>query len=105
MIIYVDIDETICKTNSLDYRNSVPIKENIEKINELFAKGHYIVYWSARGSGSGKDWREVTERQFKEWEIEYHELKFGKPIYDVFICDKAVNIDDLSLDDRPIFNF
>jgi dTDP-glucose 4,6-dehydratase len=105
MIIYVDIDETICKTNSLDYRNSVPIKENIEKINELFAKGHYIVYWSARGSGSGKDWREVTERQFKNWGIEYHELKFGKPIYDVFICDKSVNIDDLSLDDRPIFNF
>jgi len=74
-------------------------------MNELFAKGHYIVYWSARGSGSGKDWREVTERQFKNWGIEYHELKFGKPIYDVFICDKSVNIDDLSLDDRPIFNF
>ena len=42
MIIYVDIDETICtKTENLDYSKSIPIKENIEKINKLY-ESHYI---------------------------------------------------------------
>ena len=32
MIIYVDIDETICKTpDSRDYSKAVPIKKNIKK--------------------------------------------------------------------------
>ena len=33
MKIYVDIDNTICKTEGNDYVNSKPIPENIEKIN------------------------------------------------------------------------
>ena len=32
MNIFVDIDNTICKTNQSDYINSVPIIENINKI-------------------------------------------------------------------------
>ena len=36
MIIYVDIDETICHTINGDYPNSKPIQENIDKINSLY---------------------------------------------------------------------
>lgn len=92
MLIYVDIDETICQTpDSRDYSQSVPIKENIEKINNLFDEGHTIVYWTARGSKSGLDWKQITENQFVSWGVKYHELKFKKPSYDMFICDKAIN--------------
>jgi len=92
MIIYVDIDETICCTpENRDYSNSAPIKENIEKINSLYDKGHTIVYWTARGSVTKIDWSEITKKQFKEWGVKFHELKFGKPNYDLFICDKAIN--------------
>ena len=49
------------------------------------------MYWTARGTGSGIDWREVTEKQFKKWGVKYHELRFGKPIYDLFIDDKNIN--------------
>jgi len=92
MIIYIDIDETICNTpESRDYEKSMPILTNIEKCNKLYEEGHRIVYWTARGSGSGIDWREVTEKQLKRWGVEYHELKLGKPNYDLFICDKAIN--------------
>ena len=94
MIIYVDIDETICDTPpDRNYKLSNPIKENITKINDLYDEGHTIVYWTARGTGSGIDWRDVTEEQFKEWGVKYHRLKLGKPIYDLFICDKAINTD------------
>ena len=92
MIIYVDIDETICQTpEDRNYEKAVPIEKNIDKINKLYQNGNKIVYWTARGTGSGIDWREVTEKQFEEWGVKYHELKFGKPIYDLFIDDKNVS--------------
>jgi hypothetical protein len=69
----------------------VPIKENIEKINDLYNQGHTVVYWTARGTKTGLDWYELTGRQLKEWGAKYHDYKVGKPAYDVFICDKAIN--------------
>ena len=95
MIIYIDIDDTICISDgSGDYSKSKPIKEAIDKANELYDKGHTIVYWTARGTMTGIDWREVTENQFKDWGVKYHELKFGKPAYDLFIDDKNMNSEE-----------
>lgn len=95
MIIYIDIDDTICHSpNKPDYTISYPIKENIAKANKLFEDGHTIVYWTARGTVSGKDWRSITEEQFKDWGVKYHELKFGKPYYDLFIDDKNLNTEN-----------
>lgn len=66
MIIYIDIDETICITpESRDYSKSTPIVENISKANKLYNDGNIITYWTARGVGTGIDWRPVTEDQFK----------------------------------------
>tara|TARA_A100001201_G_scaffold108700_1_gene92981 strand:- start:275 stop:577 length:303 start_codon:yes stop_codon:yes gene_type:complete len=94
MIIYIDIDDTILETPNMEYEKSVPIKERIEKINKLYDKGHTIIYWTARGSGSGKDWSELTKEQFKLYGIKHHGLKFGKPVYDIFIDDKNINSED-----------
>lgn len=92
MIIFVDIDETICTAvKDGDYSKAKPIIDNITKVNSLYDNGNQIVYWTARGTGSGIDWREITEKQFKKWGVKYHELKFGKPIYDLFIDDKNIN--------------
>jgi hypothetical protein len=92
MVIYVDIDETICETpDDRNYSLAAPIIENIRKVNALYDAGHTIVYWTARGTGSGIDWREITEDQFRLWGVKHHELNFGKPIYDVFVDDKNFN--------------
>ena len=92
MIIYVDIDETICVSpKNRNYTEAQPIKENIKKINDLFDNGDTIVYWTARGSGSGKNWLDVTKSQLNSWGVKYHDCKVGKPMYDLFICDKAIN--------------
>ena len=91
MIYYVDIDETICRyEGDRNYPDALPIEENIEKINDLYDSGNTIVYWTARGTATGLDWREVTEKQFSKWGVKYHELKFGKPNYDLFIDDKNI---------------
>jgi hypothetical protein len=95
MIIYIDIDETICTTSeSRDYRESKPIKKNIQKANNLYDDGNTIIYWTARGTTTGLDWESVTRDQFERWGVKFHDLKFGKPYYDLFIDDKNLNTDD-----------
>lgn len=101
MIIFIDIDGTICETPDVsDYSISHPIKKNINTANDLFKKGHKIIYWTARGTVTGKDWRDVTEKQLKKWKVKYHELRMGKPYYDLFIDDKNVNAKDF--DNLPV---
>ena len=101
-VIYVDIDETICKRETSrdfgvvhDYSKAQPIQENIEKINKLYDEGNTIVYWTARGSRKQINWEELTKQQLDSWGAKYHELKVVKPFYDLFIEDKALRIEEL----------
>ncbi len=92
MIIYVDIDETICNSpEDRNYSMAKPIVKNIQKINKLYDEGNTIIYWTARGTGSGIDWSQTTKEQFIQWGVKHHDVKFGKPIYDLFIDDKNIN--------------
>tara|TARA_Y100000593_G_scaffold14534_1_gene27625 strand:+ start:321 stop:632 length:312 start_codon:yes stop_codon:yes gene_type:complete len=103
MIIYVDIDETICTLGEYsgtkatrDYNYAKPRYEQIAKINKLYDEGHEIVYWTARGGTTGINWRELTKSQLKEWGCKYTELKKEKkPHYNLFICDKSKRIEEL----------
>ena len=97
-IIYVDIDETICDTpgdDVRDYYSSTPRPETILKVNKLYDDGNRIVYWTARGSRSGKDWYKLTESQLESWGAKYHELRCDKPYYDVFYDDKNMRPNEL----------
>ena len=93
MIYMVDIDQTICDTPKIglshDYENARPFKHRIDKINKLYDQGHTVIYWTARGSGSLIDWTELTNKQLKDWGCKFHEVRLGKPSYDVWIDDKA----------------
>ena len=101
MVIYVDIDETICNSpEDRDYSRAVPMVDRIERINKLYDDGHHIVYWTARGTGSGIDWKDVTMEQFHRWGVKYHGLMMGKPIYDLFIDDKNINSDTYFNDNK-----
>lgn len=95
MIIYIDIDETICRTpDSRDYSIAVPLIENITKANKLYDEGNTVIYWTSRGTGTGCDWKDITEKQLRNWGVKYHKLKFGKPVYDLFIDDRCMNTKD-----------
>jgi hypothetical protein len=103
-VYYVDIDDNICshdKNIPLDgernYGDAVPCKESINKINNLYNQGHTVVYWTARGSRSGKDWFKFTEKQLKEWGCLYHELRCDKPYYDKFIEDRSMLIEQVKV--------
>ena len=46
---------------------------------------------------SKKLWFNVTYEQLKSWGCKFHELKMGKPAYDLFIDDKGINSDEFFL--------
>ena len=85
----IDIDGTICDTTDSDYEHSVPHRDRIRMINDLYDQGHHIVYWTARGGSSGVDWSELTQQQLTQWGCRYHQLCMNKPVYDVWVDDKA----------------
>ena len=96
MVIFVDIDGTICHTEG-GYPNAVPIESAIHKINRLYEKGHKIIYWTARGGTTGIDWTELTKKQLNDWGCFYHELRLDKPSYDCILDDKAVKMNAVRL--------
>lgn len=107
MLIFVDIDETICYTGgssheARDYSLAVPIYDNIEAVNKYYDEGHEIVYWTARGFQTGIDWFEITNNQLIEWGAKYHRLVMDKPAYDLFIDDKTINVRDWEENGRCI---
>ena len=96
MIIYVDIDGTICHTENSDYENSIPNFMYILKINNLYNEGHEIVYWTARGGTTGKSWRTFTKRQIDNWGCRYTRIELKrKPSWDLLIDDKTKRIEEV----------
>lgn len=91
MIIYVDIDDTIVKTIGINYAKSEPIIENIQKVNKMYENGHTIVMWTARGTLSNKNYFKMTYNQLMQFGVKFHELRMGKPAYDLLIDDKCIN--------------
>ncbi len=100
----VDIDGTICSAQaglSRDYRDAEPFLQRIKTLNDLYDRGHTIVYFSARGMGSSRDhkvwaylrWWAVTRRQLKTWGAKHHKLLLGKPSGDFYIDDKGIAAD------------
>ena len=93
MIYCFDIDGTLCTKTDGKYDLAAPFYERIAVVNALYEAGHVIKLFTARGSTTGIDWREVTEGQMRVWNVRYHFLIMGKPEADIFIDDKSVNAD------------
>ena len=92
MIYCFDIDGTLCNNTDGEYERAEPYPEIIAQVNGLYDVGHQIILYTARGSTTGIDWRELTEAQLRSWGVKYHELFLGKPHADVYVDDKAINL-------------
>ena len=95
MLIYCDIDNTICTTVG-GYPNAKPIKKNIAKINKLYDEGNIIVYWTGRGRSTGIDWSALTGQQLIDWGCKFHDVVMNqKPSWDLLIDDKTKRIEEI----------
>ena len=97
MTYVFDIDGTICSSKTGNYEDSIPFKERILKINDLYDNGHKIIFYTARGMGRYNNkadlaflsFYELTKKQLKKWGVKYHQLFTGKPSGDIYIDDKG----------------
>ena len=102
MILYVDIDGTICTNTDGNYKKATPLTKRIKQMNELYDSGNTITYWTARGSSQLhnvlriEQYKRLTKSQLDEWGCRYHFLELGnKPQFDLFIDDKAKRIEEI----------
>lgn len=99
MVYVVDIDGTICTKTDGDYKNAIPFKERIEKINKLYDEGNTIIYFTARGMRRTNDnptkayeaCFEQTKNQLLGWGVKFHRVVLGKPYADYYIDDKGID--------------
>ncbi len=91
-----DIDGVIAnKVSDNNYSFATPNTRMINVVNQLYEMHNYIVLLTARGYVTGIDWRELTEKQLKEWGVNYNELHFGKPNADFYIDDRMLDMNKL----------
>jgi hypothetical protein len=90
-----DLDGTLCTAEYPDYTIAEPFRDRITVVNELYAAGHHITINTARGSGTGEDWRWRTMVQLEGWGLRYHELRVGdKPFADIYVDDRGQSPDE-----------
>ena len=98
-IICFDIDGVICNNTWGKYSEAKPYKQAIKKINDLYDRGNKIILFTARFMGKNNESRnkahnegyQFTKNQLLKWGVKYHELKMGKPSYDLIVDDKHFN--------------
>jgi capsule biosynthesis phosphatase len=109
MRIVIDLDDTICRpihsaTNSqAKYAEATPIIPTIEWLKQAREAGAYIIILTARRMLTHKgdlnkiveDVGQITHDWLKKWEVPYDELVFGKPYGDVYVDDKAINVEEI----------
>jgi hypothetical protein len=104
-----DLDNTLCKTENSDYKNSVPLFDRIQIVNKLFDEGNIITIYTARGMGSTDNnqikainkYYTLTQSQLSSWGVKYHNLILGKPSGDYYIDDKGINDNDFFKRNTP----
>jgi hypothetical protein len=100
-IICFDLDNTLCKTIKNKYDQSVPIKKNIKRVNELYNEGYVIKIFTSRFMGRSNENQalakkrgyKMTKEQLNKWNLKHHKLLFGKHSYDLIVDDKALGYD------------
>lgn len=93
MRIAVDVDGTLCTTHGTQYECATPRTDVIARVRELHALGHTIIIYTARGSGSGVDYSQLTTQQMEEWGVPYSEIR-QKMHFDILIDDRVLHVDD-----------
>ena len=92
--IYVDLDGTLTVEDEGYgedvYASRTPRPDIIQFINNWYPYAK-IVIWTARYEED----RKVTEEWLHKHGVRYHELILNKPKFDLYICDRVVNVNDL----------
>lgn len=86
-----DIDNTLVEggTKEHDYLDAKPIAEMIDLVNMLYDEGHEIFLFTSRATFYGQLKQEDWLRN--KMGIKFHYAYFGKPYFDLFVDDRAID--------------
>jgi uncharacterized HAD superfamily protein len=91
-LIAVDLDGTLCEGEFWGNGDPKPKKDLIDYFNSLYMKGAHIIIYTARRAEFARE----TFAWLDKHAVLYHGVMMQKkPGADVYIDDKALNIDDL----------
>lgn len=99
--VYVDLDGVLFRAPFVDiYTFEDPNESVIAKIREMRAQGDIIVIWTSRTSGMmnretpKQTVMELVAANLKKFAIPFDFIEvIDKPMYDVFVDDKAMNVE------------
>ncbi len=90
MVIMIDLDGVICtEEKTFERPLAKPIPDTAEALHLLRGQGHTVIIYTARS------WAEysMTVDWLHRHGIEYDALTMGKPIYDVWVDDRAIRFE------------
>lgn len=88
-IIAVDIDDTVSTGRFWDSEPK-PIQGMIDRVNDLYKKGHIIIYHTARHPS----YYAITYAWLVKYGCYFHALEMGKLSADFYIDDKNISMED-----------
>jgi len=92
-IIAVDVDNTLtnetCWTCD-DCENATPRQDIIDKVNELYNRNYIVIHTSRR-----HELYASTIKWLKKNGVKYHSVHMEKMVADLYIDDKAINVEDI----------
>ncbi len=90
VVHFFDIDGTITnETEGWDYISRTPRKDVIKKIQSIHKLKHPIILWTSRLEID----RYITVKWLKKFDVPYNRIIFDKPTWDLYVCDKSINIE------------
>lgn len=104
--VVFDVDQTVADSHGYDYANAKPIQHVVDTVNELYAAGVYIIFYTARYYRKfdgqldkiyATGYTELTDWLAK-YNVKYNRVVMGKPSGKWFIDDRAwPHIDDYGM--------
>lgn len=90
-----DLDGTLCEeAKTFEKALAKPKLERIALVNKLYSEDNRIIIYTARGWAEYK----ITEYWLQQNNVKYNLLMCGKPIYDIWVDDRAFNDKDFFKD-------
>lgn len=91
-VIAIDLDGVLCEGEFWGEGEPKPIKETIDKVWRWYRKGAHIIIYTARQPR----YYPQTHAWLIKYEVPFHGIvMMMKPGADIYIDDKALNIEDL----------
>jgi CMP-N,N'-diacetyllegionaminic acid synthase len=82
-----DLDGTLCHTRGMDYAGAKPIRERVDLVNALRARGNHVTIDTARAA----EHYDLTEAQLRDWGLTFDTLRVGQKVAaDVYVDDRAI---------------